>query len=31
MSYGMDADVWSLGIMLIECLSGEHPFKYNIL
>ncbi|CAD8083763.1 unnamed protein product [Paramecium sonneborni] len=27
MNYGMDADIWSLGIMLIECLSGQHPFK----
>ncbi|CAK80133.1 unnamed protein product (macronuclear) [Paramecium tetraurelia] len=28
MNYGMDADIWSLGIMLIESLSGQQTFKY---
>lgn len=25
--YGRDADIWSLGIILLECLSGVHPFR----
>ena len=27
--YGMDSDVWSLGVMISECLTGSLPFEYN--
>jgi serine/threonine protein kinase len=27
--YGRDSDLWSVGVMMAECLLGEHPIKYN--
>jgi serine/threonine protein kinase len=25
--YGRDSDLWSVGVMMAECLLGEHPIK----
>jgi serine/threonine protein kinase len=26
-NYGMESDIWSLGMLLIECLLGKHPLE----
>lgn len=26
--YDIDSDLWGVGVMITECLLGEHPIKY---
>ena len=30
-SYGKDSDIWSLGMMLLECLAGDHPLQVYVM
>ena len=29
--YGPKVDIWSLGMMLLECLAGDHPLQVYVM